>query len=62
MLNLETNIDVNELQVFNLLGQKVIDGYKTKSINVSTLSEGTYFLKILETNNSVFKTIRFIKN
>lgn len=62
LLNIQTNIKLKELQIFNLLGQKVIEVFDTKSIDVSTLLEGTYFLKISDSNNSLYQTIRFIKN
>lgn len=51
-LNKKTNI-----QVFNILGKLVLETETTKSINVSDLNKGFYFLRI-----DGIKTLRFIKH
>jgi len=61
ILKLNTNINVDTLQVFNLLGQKIMEYSKVKTINVSTLNKGIYYLKIISNEDSKYQTIRFIK-
>lgn len=61
ILKLNTNINVDTLQVFNLLGQKIMEYSKVKTINVSSLNKGIYYLKIMSNEDSKYQTIRFIK-
>lgn len=62
-LTIETNGNaIESVSVFNSLGQKIGDSAvdsATKTVNVSALSEGTYFLKL--TTASGQETKRFIK-
>ncbi|MBT8243988.1 MAG: T9SS type A sorting domain-containing protein [Winogradskyella sp.] len=60
-LKINTNIEIGELQVFNLLGQKILEYSNVREINVSQLNQGIYYLKILNTFGSGSQTIRFIK-
>ncbi|WP_188372965.1 FG-GAP-like repeat-containing protein [Winogradskyella haliclonae] len=61
ILNIETNIELKEIEIFNVLGQKVLMDFNNKKINVSSLISGTYFIKINDVADSITKTIRFIK-
>ncbi|WP_299116069.1 FG-GAP-like repeat-containing protein [uncultured Winogradskyella sp.] len=61
ILNIETNFELKEVEIFNVLGQKVLMDFNNKKVNVSSLISGTYFLKINDTSDSVTQTIRFIK-
>lgn len=61
ILKLNTNINVDTLQVFNLLGQKIMEYSKVKTINVSSLNKGIYYLKIMSNEDSKYQAIRFIK-
>jgi hypothetical protein len=45
LLIVETDIK-DDYQILNLLGQQVMNGKATQRIDVSTLPEGTYFLKV----------------
>ena len=49
-----------KLEVFNLLGQKVMVRENTNSLNVNKLKPGAYILKIVDENDSV-STKKFIK-
>ena len=48
ILNISSNIDITELQVYNLLGKQVLSrsNLKNNKIDVSSLSKGVYMLKI----------------
>lgn len=45
VLTIETT-EISDYQIFNLLGQQVLNGKATQRIDVSALPEGTYFLKV----------------
>ena len=60
-LNVKSNIDLIEIQINNLLGQKIIrktDNFET--INVSNLSKGMYIIT-MKTINGQSKSKRFLK-
>ncbi len=52
-------LTVNDIAIYDIMGKKLNCNYSNSSINVSSLSEGTYFLKI-NTGNTVL-TRRFLK-
>lgn len=61
-LNLSYNQEISNVDVFNLLGQKVIAtklNANSGQIDVSSLSNGTYMVKV--TSNNQVKTIKVIK-
>lgn len=60
IINIETNTIVNNVEVYNTLGKKVLSS-KQKAIDVSELQTGMYLLKIQTENNQQI-TKRFIKN
>ena len=39
-------LDTDDFQIYNLLGQQVLNGKAVQRINVSALPQGTYFLKV----------------
>lgn len=62
-LNISSNKEIIKVSIYNILGQEVI----TKNINanegiidVSTLTSGTYFLKVFA--GTLLKTLKIIKN
>jgi len=55
-----TNQDISSLEVYNLLGQKVITANNTNQIELSYLSAGTYIIKINTEKGTV--SHRIIKN
>lgn len=59
ILNLSHPIPVNDVAIYDVMGKKLNFNYNDSAINVSSLSEGTYFLKI-NTGNTVL-TRRFLK-
>ena len=60
IINIKTNHIISKIDVYNLLGTKVLSSNKNK-IDVSELQTGMYLLKIQTENNQQI-TKRFIKN
>ena len=60
VLNIKSSINIKEVQVFNSLGQKVLQG-KGMQINTSKLKTGVYLIRITNSKNEV-TTSKFIKN
>ncbi len=52
-------LTIKDIAIYDILGKKLNCNYSDSSINVSSLSEGTYFLKI-NTGNTIL-TRRFVK-
>lgn len=58
MINIKTDSDIENLQLYNSLGQLVIDqNTKTKTIDISQLQNGVYILKIKSENRTVTERI-----
>jgi len=60
------NIDKSEIQIIDITGKKIVievekKNYNSWKIDVSTLSNGIYFLQILSANNEILKTFKLIK-
>jgi len=60
ILSIKSLSIIKKLEVFNLLGQKVIVKENTNSLNVNKLKSGAYILKIVDENDAV-STKKFIK-
>ncbi|MCB9261399.1 MAG: T9SS type A sorting domain-containing protein [Flavobacteriales bacterium] len=56
-----SNIDVQKVQIFNLKGVKVSENKAANSIDVSSLTEGIYFIRIMDRNGKE-TTTKFVKN
>lgn len=59
ILNIDTQETINTIEVFNLLGKKVITS-NSKTVHINSLSKGIYMLKL--TNGNSVATKKFIKN
>lgn len=59
ILNIESQIALTQVEVFSILGKKVLS-VNSKTIDVSKLNSGVYFLR-LTTKNGSQSTLRFIK-
>lgn len=62
-LNLSSpNIDITKVQVYNVMGQLVVDqsGSSIKDVNMSSLSAGTYIVKAIA--DKEVKTIKVVKS
>ena len=60
------NIDKSQIQIIDITGKKIVievekKNYNSWKIDVSTLSNGIYFLQILSANNEILKTFKLIK-
>ena len=61
VLNINSSTNINKIEVYNILGQQQkIQSKYSNEVNVSSLSNGVYFLKLYQDNNT-FSTKRFIK-
>lgn len=65
VLNIETKkkIDVTSISIYNTLGQVILvnpNAQQTKSVDVSSLKSGNYFLKINSDKGS--SSVKFVKN
>ncbi len=60
ILNITSNVEIKQIEVFNLLGQSVLKHTNQNNINVSYLSKGIYTLKIIDVNKQ-FTFKKFIK-
>ena len=58
-LNITTMNKIEKVEIYNLLGQKVMTGH-SNTINIKNLSKGIYFSNVQLENNTDF-TIKFIK-
>ncbi len=60
VLNIAGNANYKSIQVYNLLGQKVIDRPFEKSINISSLEKGSYIINLTKSDNTA-ENVKFIK-
>lgn len=60
VLNISSNIEVNEIKVYSLLGKLIKSNFNSNSINLNDLTNGIYIVKFKSPNNSF--TEKFIKN
>ena len=59
VLNIETDLEIKAIEIFNIQGQKVISSTQ-KQVNVTNLSSGIYMIKIQDSNNAI-ATKKFVK-
>ena len=52
---------VSKIEVYNVLGQKLLEGYNVSSLNTSKLKSGTYTANLSD-NSGITVSKRFIKN
>ena len=60
ILSIKSLSIIKKVEVFNVLGQKVMGRENTNDLNVTKLKSGAYFLKIVNENSTV-STKKFIK-
>lgn len=58
-LSIELNQNIERYTIYNLLGEKQLEGRYNNSIDISTLTQGMYLIQI--ENESTFSTSKFIK-
>jgi hypothetical protein len=59
ILNIETETEIKSVEIYNLLGQK-IKSAQSRKVSVSDLSNGTYMVRVQDTNNAV-ETMKIVK-
>ncbi len=60
-ITMPANRELLEAGIYNLTGQKVLQFNSNENINVTTLSAGTYFLKVTDTNGAIY-TKKIVKS
>lgn len=60
-LYIESSKQIGSIEVYSLIGKKLLVNYNAKEINLSGLSRGVYLIKVFGKNNKV-TVKRFIKN
>jgi len=51
-LAVNSKISISQLQIYNTLGQLIMTKKNRKDINISTLEQGLYFLKVQDVNGN----------
>ena len=59
ILNIQTDLEIVECTIFNVMGQKIRTINNSKTINCSELKSGMYFLEIKHSNG--IETLKFLK-
>ncbi len=59
-LTIESDIKLHKIGLYNLNGQLILETTKTNAINMNSVSDGVYFLKIYSESGSC-QTFRIIK-
>lgn len=57
ILNIQSNQPINRIEVFDLLGNKLLQtqpNQKSTTLNIKFLEDGTYLIKILQSNSIIF--------
>ncbi len=55
------NEEYANISIFNVFGQELIKTNNPRNINISNLSKGVYFIKIIDKDNNLFSSLKFIK-
>ncbi|PWG05974.1 choice-of-anchor H family protein [Polaribacter aquimarinus] len=58
-ITITSSFEINKVEVYSLLGKRVIESTTTKSINIKKLSNAIYFVKVITKRGSAIK--RFVK-
>lgn len=56
-INIQSNFDINSVEIYSLHGQKVLLVENKKRIDISSLSEGIYFLKLKTVKGEITKKV-----
>jgi hypothetical protein len=60
-INIESEIEIDRIEIYGLSGEKLIEQKNSKTINTSNLSSGFYLLKVITTTGNSFVQ-KVIKN
>lgn len=56
-INIQSNFDINSVEIYSLHGQKVLAIENKKTIDISSLSKGIYFLKVKTVKGEITKKV-----
>ncbi len=56
-INITSTLELNKVELFDLLGKRVLDTVKTSQIKITHLQAGIYLLKVHTTNGMLIKKI-----
>lgn len=51
-INIESSVELKKIELYNILGKKIIGTFQTEQLNVSSISSGLYFLNIYSINDT----------
>ena len=57
VLNISSSVTINKMEMFNVLGDKIMQSSKTNQLNIERLKPGIYLLKIFNNNRSTTKKV-----
>lgn len=60
-ININTELQYQSLVVVNSLGQVILNKENTNTLNLETINNGVYFIQLLDKENKVIGTKKFIK-
>ncbi len=52
IISIEINSDINKIEIYSNLGQKLLSNMKTNRIDISNLKKGLYYIKIIDANDN----------
>jgi hypothetical protein len=59
-LQIETDIEIQNIRIYNQVGQMVSQLNNTKTVDVSSLEKGVYFI-FIENKDGIFSRRKFLK-
>ncbi|SEQ97109.1 Por secretion system C-terminal sorting domain-containing protein [Hyunsoonleella jejuensis] len=57
VINISSKFSIENIQLFNVLGHKVLEVSKTHQLNIENLKSGVYLLKVFNDNNTATRRI-----
>lgn len=57
MINISSSLDIIKLELFNLLGQKIVESTETSQLDISEFDSGVYILNLYSKNGKGIKKI-----
>lgn len=52
-INIESKLELNKVSLHNILGEKVLESFQTKHMNIQGLSAGIYFLNLFVNDQNI---------
>ncbi len=61
ILNIQSKTSIDQIEVYNLLGQLILSNSNVNTIDISSVSQGVYFIKVKDENGNI-GTQKVVKN